>query len=155
MESLSAQLFWRTLNFSANWARLLSFSWSCFALDQLNWKQKVCLQPPAMFCLCHLYQILYNICFDFSQILKTEKKNACFWPIRTFVLFFNWEILVKMLFCFQNCFYPLWEKVILVIEKNFWKSRLKAENFQNVWDHLNDRFKQWKVTTISDNRMIF
>ena len=25
--------------------------WSCFALDHLTWKEKVCWRPPAMFCL--------------------------------------------------------------------------------------------------------
>ena len=38
-------------------------------------------------------------------------------------------------FCYQNCSDLLWEKIILVIEKNFWNSRLKAENLQNFWDH--------------------
>ena len=42
----------------------------------------------------------------------------------------------------------LWEKIVLVIEKNFWNSRLKAENFQNFWDHWNNLFKQWKVRSI-------
>ena len=41
----------------------------------------------------------------------------------------------KMVFCYQNCSDPLWEKIVLVIEKNFWNSRLKAEKFQKFWDH--------------------
>ena len=61
----------------------------------------------------------------------------------------------KMLFCYQNCSDLLWEKIVLVIEKNFWNSRLKAENFQKFWDHLNNLFKQWKVRTIFGNRMLF
>ena len=61
----------------------------------------------------------------------------------------------KMVFCYQNCSNLLWEKNVLVIEKNFWNSRLKAENFQNFRDHLNNLFKQWKVRTISGNRMLF
>ena len=60
-----------------------------------------------------------------------------------------------MVFCYQNCSDLLWEKIVLVIEKNFWNSRLKAENFQNFWDHLNNLFKQWKVRTIFGNRMLF
>ena len=28
----------------------------------------------------------------------------------------------------------LWEKIVLVIEKKFWNSRLKAKNLQNFWD---------------------
>ena len=31
-------------------------------------------------------------------------------------------------FCYQNCSDILWEKIVLVIKKNFWNSRLKAEN---------------------------
>ena len=60
-----------------------------------------------------------------------------------------------MVFCYQNCSDLLWEKIVLVIEKNFWNSRLKAENLQIFWDHLNNLFKQWKVRTSSGNRMLF
>ena len=38
--------------------------------------------------------------------------------------------------------------IILVTEKNFWNSRLKAENLQNFWDHWNNLFKQWQVRRI-------
>ena len=37
----------------------------------------------------------------------------------------------KLIFCYQNCSDLLWEKIVLMIEKNFWNSRLKIENFQN------------------------
>ena len=50
---------------------------------------------------------------------------------------------------FQRCSDLLWEKIVLVIEKNFWNLRLKAKNLQNFWDHLNNLFKLWKVRTIS------
>ena len=46
---------------------------------------------------------------------------------------FTWN--GKMVFCYQNCYDLLWEKIVLVIEKNFWNSRLKAENLQKFWDH--------------------
>ena len=39
--------------------------------------------------------------------------------------------LLEMVFCYQNCSDLLWEKIVLVIEKNFFNSRLKAENLQN------------------------
>ena len=42
---------------------------------------------------------------------------------------------LEMVFCYQNCSDLLWEKIVLLIEKNFWNSRLKAENLQNFWDH--------------------
>ena len=42
----------------------------------------------------------------------------------------------KMVFCYQNCSDLLCEKIVLVIEKNFWNSQLKAENLQKkIWDH--------------------
>ena len=42
---------------------------------------------------------------------------------------------IEMVFCYQNCSDLLWEKIVLVIEKNFWNSRLKAKNLQIFWDH--------------------
>ena len=35
-----------------------------------------------------------------------------------------------MVFCYQNCSDLLWKKIVLVIEKNIWNSRLKVKNFQ-------------------------
>ena len=35
-----------------------------------------------------------------------------------------------MVFCYQNCSDLLWEKIVLVTEKNFGNSRLKAENLK-------------------------
>ena len=61
----------------------------------------------------------------------------------------------RLVCCYHNCSDLVWEKNILTIEKNFRNSRLKAENFQNFWDHWNNLFKQWKVRTISGNRMLF
>ena len=40
----------------------------------------------------------------------------------------------EMVFCYQDCSDLLWEKIVLVFEKNFWNLRLNAENFQNLWD---------------------
>ena len=45
------------------------------------------------------------------------------------------EFLGEMVFCYQNCSDLMWEKIVLVIEKNVWNLRLKAENLQNFWDH--------------------
>ena len=59
------------------------------------------------------------------------------------------------IFCYQNCSDLLWETIVLVIEKNFWKSRLKAKDLQNCWDHKNNLFKQWKFRTIFGSRMFF
>ena len=54
-----------------------------------------------------------------------------------------------------NLFWPTVRKNCSSDRENFWNSRLKAENFQNFWDHLNNLFKQWKVRTTSGNRMLF
>ena len=62
--------------------------------------------------------------------------------------------LQTMVFRYQNCSDLLWDKNVLVIKKNFWNLRLKAKNLQNFWDHLNNLFKQWKVRTISGNRIL-
>ena len=61
----------------------------------------------------------------------------------------------SLVFCYQNCSDLLWENNVLVIKKNFWNSRLKAENLEKFWDHLNNLSKQWKVRTISGSRMLF
>ena len=45
------------------------------------------------------------------------------------------HLIPRMVFCYQNCSDLLWEKIVLVIEKNFWNSWLKAENLQKFWDH--------------------
>ena len=42
---------------------------------------------------------------------------------------------LEMAFCYQNCSDLLWEKIVIVIKKNFWNSRLKAENLPIFWDH--------------------
>ena len=60
-----------------------------------------------------------------------------------------------MAFSFQNCSDLLWEKYILVIEKNFWKLRLKAENLENFWDPWNNLFYQWKFRTIFEKECFF
>ena len=57
------------------------------------------------------------------------------WKIEFQALGKRIQCLVKLVFCYQNCSDLLWEKNILVIEKNFWNSRLKAENLQNFWEH--------------------
>ena len=40
---------------------------------------------------------------------------------------------VIMVFCFQNCSELLWEKIVLMIEKIFWNSRLKPNNLQKMY----------------------
>ena len=52
-----------------------------------------------------------------------------------------------LVFCYQNCSDLLWGKIVLVIEKNFWNSRLKAENFQKFWV-TSERSEQFLVTEV-------
>ena len=54
---------------------------------------------------------------NFYQILLTP------WKIEVLIIT-RPRVLV---FCYQNCSDILWEKNVLVIEKNVWNSRLKAE----------------------------
>ena len=51
---------------------------------------------------------------------------------------------VKKAFCYQKLFSHCLHKLFKWSQK-FWNSRLKAENFQNFWDHWNNLFKQWEV----------
>ena len=107
------------------------------------------------------------ILFDLK--FKSSNLGAIFlhsWMIGDAILsFFPWifyfrsnsqlSSYVKMVFCYQNYSDLLWEKIALVIEKNFWNSRLKGKNLQVFWDHMNNLFKQWKVRTISGDRILF
>ena len=56
-------------------------------------------------------------------------------PIFCYRTFWLHDLFGDMVFCSQNSSDLLWEKIVLVMEKNFWNSRLKAENLQNFWDH--------------------
>ena len=60
----------------------------------------------------------------------------------------------EMVFCYQNCSDLLWEKIVLVIERLL-KFKAEGREFEFFCDHLNNLFKQWKVRTISGNRMLF
>ena len=42
------------------------------------------------------------------------------------IVVFKLKIVV---FCYQSCSDLLWEIIVLLIKKNFWNSRLKAENY--------------------------
>ena len=84
------------------------------------------------FCLISLFFTNNKIISDTS----TLNLNLNFKQYVTYVIVdstnFCWSKKEKK---FQNCSDLLWEKNHLVIEKNFWNSRLLAENLQNFWDH--------------------
>ena len=93
-----------------------------------------------------MYHISHLFCtpgtktnFFTSKEEKTSQKSNLFLKLSVFpwLNFFSIHLFVKiMVFCYQNCSDLLWEKIVLVIEKNFWNSRLKAENLQNFWDQI-------------------
>ena len=87
------------------------------------------------------------------QRLQTRTMDA--WCMNQKLLLGKINTSNPMVFCYQNCTDLLWEKNVLVIEKNFRNSRLKAMDFQTFWDHLNNSFKQWNVRTMFGNRMLF
>ena len=93
-------------------------------------------------------------CFSFSPVKKMRRK---IYGLRNGILFpkLSWPNWEKW-YCVTKFFSDLlWEKIVLVIVKNFWNSRLKADNFQKFWDHLNNLLKQWQVITIFGNRTLF
>ena len=67
-----------------------------------------------------------------SSFLSAQKSPASIW--RNF--FSRPKIMV---FCYQNSSDLLWEKIVQVIEKNFWNLSLKAEGWPRIckkkWDH--------------------
>ena len=91
--------------------------------------------------VCFSRSMKYNVAkmIRLSVITSYRIRNAMF----LFILFVSFnltssrfrEFYAKMVFCFQNCSDLLWEKIVLVIEKNFRNLRLKAENLQNFWGH--------------------
>ena len=85
-------------------------------------------------------------------IFLSQKSRIAISDLKLNCKFFLWKVMV---FCYQNCSGLLWEKNVLVIEKNFWNSRLNAENLQKFWDLWNNLFKQSKVRTIFGNRIPF
>ena len=76
--------------------------------------------------------IFLSILVASFTVLVSGKSLSNVFPFRSLfmVRFFK-----EMVFCYQNCSDLLWEKNALVIEENFWNSRLKAKNLQNLWDH--------------------
>ena len=85
-----------------------------------------------------------SFCLPWSQVI------SCWWWITKHILLRAAKPL--MVFCYQNCSDLLWEKIVLLIKKNFWNSRLKAENLQifeitrTIYSN-SDRSEQFLVTT--------
>jgi hypothetical protein len=67
----------------------------------------------------------FENCFDqlLENVFLVIRNN---WIVETYT-----SNKLEMVFCYQNYSDLLWETIILVMEKNIWNSRLKAENLQN------------------------
>ena len=65
------------------------------------------------------------VSFSFSTFWNNVGQFGC---LRKLVFGKNCRYILKMVFCYQTCSDLLWEKIVLVVEKIFWNSRLKAEN---------------------------
>ena len=80
-------------------------------------------QDSSLHCL---WQIRFNM---WKMVNKVGLLSVChFIFLKT-----NLACIQEMVFCYQNCFYLLWEKIVLVMEKTFesrgWKPRI-LKNFE-------------------------
>ena len=79
-------------------------------------------------------------------VLKIWTQSKHFWTSR-------WNRYVSCILL-SKLIWPIVGKNVFVIVKNFWNSRLKAEDLQKFWDHSNNSFKQWKVRTICETECL-
>ena len=91
----------------------------------VDWKFLLVLFSLPLLCF---FSISQDFLLLFLELLKSQMQILIAPPSL-------WPAFHRMVFCYQNCSDLLWEKIVLVIEKNFWNSRLKAKNLQNFWDH--------------------
>ena len=94
-----------------------------------TWKKKAFFKQIIFLCIWHLYRFTIQ-----KRAHKRNEGNGILFP--------------KLFWPSVRIFFP-------VIEKNFWKSRLKAVTFQKFWDHKNNLFEQWKVKTIFETECFF
>ena len=74
---------------------------------------------------------------DPSDFMKFSRKSLklCNKNLSNLSLLLTKNFLLTMVFCYKNWPDQLWEKFVLVIEKNFWNLRLKTENLQKNLSH--------------------
>ena len=83
-------------------------------------------------CLPGPYYILHNrqrgktISKEHSYFLASTFYTICLGKNHATIIWYLW---IGMVFCYQNCSDKKWEKIVLVIEKNFWNSRI-CKNFE-------------------------
>ena len=93
--------------------------------------------------VAHTFDVFYPKMPDFGQ--KVPHFAIHSWKnspnsIATVFVCKKWYFVTKIVLTFYE------KKIVLVIEKNVWNSRLKAENLQTFWDPKNNLFKQLLVT---------
>ena len=107
------------------------FGFQSFACPARGSKVEIYIPNSTYGFCCNPYKPIFISAKWSSNAIPT-----CTWQLdTTFIGTAVWCLGHEMVFCYQNCFDLLWEKIVLLIEKNFWNSRLKAENLQNFWDH--------------------
>ena len=109
--------------------RMRFFIYISFFLDPLS-------TTPLPSAVAYVYHALPTIDHlgEALQILILQQQSVMsIWFLARLYATMGWN--ASMVFCYQNCSDLLWEKIVLVIGKNFWNLRLKAENLQNFWDH--------------------
>ena len=72
-----------------------------------------------------------SICSLLSALSNTLGSNII--CIHKYVVRFDFVLRIGILL--PKLFWPTVRKIVLLIEKYFWNSRLKAKNLQNIWDH--------------------
>ena len=84
--------------------------------------------------LRRVYQEEKDRTFWFCSFKKIDEMHVI-WRIKVHTHRFM-EFVVKNWYFVTKIVLTYWEKkIVLAIEKNFWNSRLKAENLQNIWNH--------------------
>jgi hypothetical protein len=71
-----------------------------------------------------LFSVLKKLQNEMKMNKASRKKCAPWWKIQYCEV--KWKRMKQreMVFCYQNCSDLLWEKIVLVIEKNFWRPRI-------------------------------
>ena len=79
---------------------------------------------------CGVRTPCYAASHDWVETFRQHSFSCISLYIIEMMAIYYYSRLNGMVFCLQNCSDLLWEKNVLVSMKNFWNSRLKAENLQ-------------------------
>ena len=79
------------------------------------------------------------------------------WSLRTSLkeFRFNFSLTTEMVFCYPNCSDLLWEKIVLVIEKNFLKFEAEGREFAKILRSLEQFIRTVKGQNNFWNRILF